>query len=159
MSLENEQIKEQFEHISSRFGPKTIVPGRVIAINEDDTIEVQFSDDSIVDDCRLKAVVKDGNKVLLIPAVDSIVLVGRIENSDEFIVVAVDEVSKMLMVVGSKKFELTSAGFLIASGDDTLKDVISLVIQAVQAVVVMQGRNPDYIKLQQAVTKLNNIMQ
>jgi hypothetical protein len=159
MSAENEQIKSEFEKFATRFGPKTIVPATVLEVNADDTIKVQFSDDSEVDDCRLKAVVKAGNKVLLIPAVGSIVLIGKIENSDEYIVLAVDEVSEFAILVEDVRFSVDNSGFLMQKQTDTLKQVLTLIVQSILKIIVLQGTNPDIAKLQQALTKINNLLR
>jgi len=158
MSKEIEEMAERARRIARRVGPKVIVPATVIAINNDDTIEIEFSDGSTVDDCRLKAVVKAGNKVLLIPAVDSNVLVGKIENSDEYIVISVDEITEMVVLVDDVRFKVDASGFLFQKDNDTLKQILTLIVQSVLGIVVLQGRNPDYIKLQQSLVKINNLL-
>lgn len=64
MNRIDEDIKNELNKHASRFGPKSILPAKVVAVNSDDTIKVVFSNDVEIDDCRLKAVVKGGNKVL-----------------------------------------------------------------------------------------------
>ncbi len=100
MNKEDADIKTQLKHFAAQFGPASILPAVVMAVNEDDTIQIKFSDESTIEDCRLKSVVKDGNKVLLIPAVASNVLVGRIDNSDEYVVLSIDEISRLLLIIG-----------------------------------------------------------
>lgn len=159
MSLTAEQIKDEFGSFAAKFGPAVILPATVTAVNENDTIALLFSDDSTVDDARLKAVVNDGNKVLFIPAVGSNVLVAKIENSEEYIVIAVDEISDIIYVIDDVQYEISADGFLIKKGDDTLKDALVTFIEAVEAIIVMQGRNPDRIKLSEAKNKIQNILR
>ena len=159
MSLVNEQIKEQLGDFAGRVGPKVILPATVMTVNDDDTIAVEFSDGSTVDDARLKSIVKQGNKMILIPVIGSIVSVGRIENSDEFIVVAVSEVSEIVYEVDSLKYSANALGFLIQKGDDTLRDALVQIIEAMEPVIVFEGRNPDYIKLASAKLKIQNILR
>lgn len=54
---------------------------------------------------------------------------------------------------------LQDGKFTIAVDDNSLKDALTLIIQAVQQIMVMQGNNPDYAKLSQALTKVNNIFK
>ena len=159
MSLEIQQIKEQFGDFANKYGPAAIIPAQVTAINEDDTIAVVFSDGVELDDVRLKSVVKSGNKVLLIPTIGSTVMVGKIQNSDEYIVIAVDEISEVVYNIGSAKYSVTSEGFLLQKGNDTLKEILTLIIEAVQPVVVIYGNNPVYLKLQQALNKIENLLR
>lgn len=157
MSKDFDDIKTQMQVFSAKHGPASILPATVLAVNDDDTIVIEFSDESQVDDARLKSVVKNGNKFLLVPAVGSIVQVARIENSDEYIVVAVDEISKLQVKIDTISVEATAAGIEIKKGEDSLKDVLTMMVEATQQIVVLQGNNPDYVKLQQAVLKINNI--
>jgi hypothetical protein len=158
MSLELQQIKEQLGDFASKYGPKAIVPAIVLAVNTDDTIKVAFSDDSEIDDVRLKSVVKDGNKVLLIPAVASTVMVARIENSDEFIVIAVDEVSKLVTVIDTVRQEIDSDGFVFKKGNNTLWDAMKLLFEALEVVVILQGKQIDFVKLAQAKVMCKSIL-
>lgn len=159
MGLEQEQIKEQLSIFAGKVGPKTILPATVTAVNDDDTIAIEFSDGSTVDDARLRSVVKAGNKVLLIPKVESIVLVAKIENSDEYIVVAIEEITDVKYLIDSVQYEVSSAGFLIQKDADTLKDALVTFVEAVEAIIVMQGRNPDRLKLATAKEKIQNILR
>ena len=154
-----EKIKEQLAVFSGQYGPAAIVPATVKAINNDDTIAVEFSDESTVDDARLKAVVKAGNKVLLIPKVNSIVLVGKIENSDEYVVLAVDEISEVQYIIGTVKFSVDENGFLLKKHNDTLKEIATLIIEAVEPIIILEGRQPDLVKLAQAKVKVNNLLR
>jgi len=159
MSLETEQIKAGLSLFAGKYGPATILPATVTAMNADDTIAVEFSDASSVDDVRLKSIVAAGNKVILIPKVGSIVLVGSIENSDEYVVLAVHEIDEVQMLIDNVIYKVDANGFLFQKDNDTLKQVIQLIIEAVQAIIVMQGTNPDRAKLSQAMNKLNNLLQ
>jgi hypothetical protein len=157
MDFVTEDIKNQFSTFSGKFGPAAILPASVLAVNDDNTAKVQFSDDSIVDDARLRSVVKDGNYFLLIPKENSIVQVARIENSDEYLVIAVEEITAVKVLIGGVKVEVDENGFKVENGADGLKEVLQMIIQAVQQIVVLQGNNPDYVKLQNALTKIENL--
>ncbi|MDE3185284.1 MAG: hypothetical protein KGM16_17870 [Bacteroidota bacterium] len=159
MGLTDQQIKDQLAKFSGQFGPAAIMVATVTAINADDTVAIEFSDGAAIDDARLKAIVKDGNKVLLIPKVNSIVLVGRILNSDEFYVVAVNEITEIKTVIDTVTQSTNADGFLLNKGADNLKEAMILFVEAMEPIVIMEGRNPDLIKLAQAKTKLQNLLR
>lgn len=159
MSLEQQQLKDELGEFAAQYGPVVIVAAIVTAINDDDTIAVDFSDGVIIDDVRMKAVVKDGNKFLLIPKVGSNVLLGKIRNSDEYVLLTVHDISDVVAVVEDVNCHITQDGFLIKKGGDTLKDALVTFIEAVEAIVVIEGRNVDRVKLATAKTKIQNILQ
>jgi hypothetical protein len=47
----------------------------------------------------------------------------------------------------------------IKKQNDTLRQALEMIIQAVMKVAVIQGTNPDYAKLQQALIKIQNILR
>jgi phage baseplate assembly protein gpV len=49
--------------------------------------------------------------------------------------------------------------YKLMKGSDTLKQILTLIVEAVQATVVLQGNNPDAAKLSQALGKINAIME
>ena len=159
MDLLQEQIRQQFQDFSGKHGPVIIEQGTVTAVNDDDTIAIELSSGATDDEVRLKSVVKDGGKVILVPLVGSVVLVGLIGNSKQRVVLVVDEISEVLYIIDGVTFSSNSAGFLLQNGDDTLKDAITLIIEAVQKIAIVYGENPDFIKLQQAQVKINNILR
>jgi hypothetical protein len=156
---DNDEIKDELGKFSSRFAPAIIVAATVTAINEDDTIQVVFADESTLDDVRLKAVVKDGNKYILSPTVGSVVLVGKINNSDEYVVIAVEDITAINLIIGTVKYKVDETGFLFQKDTDTLKDALTLIVDAVKQIFVVEGNNVDYPKLAQAQVKINNILK
>ncbi|RYZ21647.1 MAG: hypothetical protein EOO10_22270 [Chitinophagaceae bacterium] len=144
MALENEQIKEQLTNFSSKHGPAAIVPAEVVLVNEEEaTVHVRFSDDSEIEDVRLKAVVTGAEGFYCLPVAGSQIQVARIENSDEYVVVAFSDIDKIVMV----------------KGEVSLKSILNLIIEACQQIVVMQGNNPNYAKLVQAKTQVTNLLK
>ena len=153
-------IKEQMGDFSKRYGPKTLKTATVTAVNDEDhTVSIRFSNERTVDDARLRAVVADGNKVVLVPKVDSIVVVGMLENSDEYVVLMVSEVTEVLYLVGEVEMSVNAAGILFKKENDTLKEILTLIIEAIEPIIVLEGRNPDRVKLATAKAKNNNLLR
>ena len=155
-----EDIAEQMRAFSERFGPAMIVDAKVVSVNEDDdTLECELPGGDIVPDVRLKSLIKAGNKLVIIPPEESVVMIGRIRNSEEWILISCDEVAKLVMIVDDVRYEIDEQGFLLQKGDDDLREVITLMIEAVQQIVVINGKNPDYAKLATAKTKAQNLLR
>jgi hypothetical protein len=159
MDRTTQDIKDQLSRIAAEFGPAALIPATVTLINTDDTISVKLATGLELDDVRLKSVVKGGAKIIIVPKVESVVQIGRIENSEEFVVLAVEEITEINIEINNVKYVVDETGFLIQKETDTLREVVQLIIEAVQKIVVLQGTNPDRVKLQQALAKAQNILK
>lgn len=158
----DEQIREALRDMAGRFGPMQTMLAKVKSVDEDEKtcvlIEEIGEDELEIPDVRLRPVAIDDNGLIIFPKADTYVLAARIENDEEWMVIAVDEADKIKWTVGTCKFEVDD-GFLIKKGDNTLKDIIQMIIEAVQQIVVVYGNNPDYTKLASALTKLNLVLK
>src|SRR5438093_6812381 len=125
MVKELNEIRNHFSAMAGQFGPAAVIPAEVTAVNSDDSIQAVLASGLELDDVRLKSVLKAGNKLVLIPKVGSIVQIARIENSDEYVVIAVEEITKMLLVVDTVKMEVNDSGFLMQKGADTLAKLVT----------------------------------
>ena len=85
------------------------------------------------------------------------VQVGRIENSEEWLVLAVEEISDVKWKIGETEFATAAAGFSMKKGTDTLYDILKKMIEATMQIVVLQGTSPDYVKLQEALLSTQNL--
>mgnify|MGYP006921408547 CR=1 FL=1 len=159
MSLQNEQIKNELAVFAGKYAPAILITATVKEIHDDDTVTVVFADDTQAEDVRLKAVVIDGNKCICVPAVNSKVLVGKINNGDDYAVVSFSAISEIKTVIGTVEYGADATGFVFKKGNDTLKQILQLIIESVQQVMVLYGNNPDYAKLATALTKLNNLLK
>jgi hypothetical protein len=95
---------------------------------------------------------------VLVPAVDSYVVVEMINATAGYLGM-VSKVTEVYWKSGTAEHSMTSSGHLIKKDDDTLKEVLTLIVESVQQVVVMYGNNPDYVKLAEALLKINNILR
>lgn len=159
MGKENEDIKNELAKFAGKYAPAAIISAVVQSINADDTIVVVTGSGLEIDDARLKSVVKDGNKFILVPKVQSTVLIGRIEESEEWSVLMVEEIDKFLLKIGTVSVDVNATGFELKKGTDTLKQILVLLVEAIQPIVVIYGNNPNYTKLTQALTKINNLLR
>ena len=154
-----EKARNQLIEFIGKRSPAGLLFATITAVHDDDTVSIEFPEGGKTDECRLRSVVSDGNRVLLIPKVNTPVIVGRIDRDDEFVVLMVSEITEVRQVIDTTTFSQTADGFVMKKGNDDLLNVIQLIIEAVVQIVVIQGKNPDYIKLNQALEKAQNLLK
>jgi hypothetical protein len=161
--MRDEEIRSALKRMASDFGPDNSVLAQVKAgtVDEENMVCDLYDDEAGNDyfDVRLRPVLDGNESLTILPADDSWVLAARIEGSEDWMAIAFGEIDKWRLKIGESVVEATSAGLLIQKQDDTLKQVLQLLIEAVQVIVVVQGTNPDYTKLTEAMNKLNNLLR
>lgn len=128
---DSEELKEQLAAFAGRYGPTAIVPAEVKSVNGDDTLSVLFADGSTVDDVRLKALVKEGNQFLIKPTSGSKVLIGRIANSEDYVLIAADAIDSVEVKIGTTLWKVNEKIVMKAGAEDLLtlmKDLIQAMI-------------------------------
>ncbi len=158
MAKVDEDIKRELEMVAGRFGPTPVISAIVLSINGDDTIRVQLDSDLEIDDVRLKSVVKAGAKIIFEPAVGSTVLIAAIDNSEQYAVISVDEVTRFYLDTGTVEFE-ANTDFLIGKAGDTLGKLLGDIIDEINKVVVLYGTSPDIAALTAIKNRVNNIFR
>lgn len=156
MEFEKE-IKELLQKFSQQFGPVIIIEADVLSINEDDTMVVELPGKIVIDDVRLKSVIKDGSFFKITPEIGSTVCIGRIGSSEEWILISTGNIQNMMVAFDSLIFRLREDGLYLKKGNDNIKEVFENIIESVMQIVVMNGNNPNYDKLQTALEKTQNL--
>lgn len=134
MSEVLEDIKRELGKYAGRFAPASIITATVKAHNSDETIVVTTGSGAEHDDVRLRSVIRNATtKIVVTPALNSAVLIGRIEDANEYVVIAVDEVAKVEVVLSA---------------------TISIVIDA-NGITMNGGSLEGLVKLGALLTKLN----
>lgn len=160
-------------------GARAHVIGKAINV-DDQKCDVEIEGSPTIHDvafCAIDDAVQ--NRIVIKPKEGSYVAVGFVEavhegqEADAFIEQC-SEIDEVLIKIGTKLYKLNDQGHLLKGGGDTLKEIIQLIIEAAnltieatQQILVLYGNNPDYskliqakfTKLQQATTKLNNVLQ
>jgi dihydroorotate dehydrogenase len=95
---------------------------------------------------------------VLVPAVGSIVMVNFLSNTDAYVSM-VSKVTEVKYKIGNVYYSANSSGFLLQKDSDTLKQILTLMVEACEKILVLQGNNPDYVKLTQAKIKINNLLR
>ena len=153
-----EQIRQRLAEIAAASGPAASMLGIVASINEQEGTCVLLNDDIEIFDVRLRPVITGKESITIYPKAGAWALAVRVENENDWCLIATEEADKLRMKVGNCVFEITD-GFLVQKSGDTLLDVVKLIIEACQQIMVLQGNNPNYVKLSQALAKANNLLK
>lgn len=178
MGLEETFMTFLHEH-HKNMAARAHVIGKAVNVG-DQYCDVEIDDAPTIHDvafCTIHDAVS--NRIVVSPKEGSRVLVGYIEANEQgkeidAFIEQCSEIDKFFLKIGNKQYELTSSGHLIKGGNDTLKEVVDLMIaaqkltiEACQQILVLYGNNPNFqklaeaygTKLQQATQKANNIFQ
>lgn len=151
-----EDIRDQLISFSQQYGPSAIMPAVVNAINDDGTVSVEFADGSTVDDVRLKAIVGIGNQFLITPSVGSEVMVGRISNSEDYLLIAASGIDKVEIEIGNTKLSISDK-FELKAGSEDLLIILKDLIQAMIDERHMTNTGPTISLTAASVLTYNNI--
>lgn len=155
------QIRERLKQIAKENGPPSTLLGQVKSVDHNELTCAIYDEETevVFYDVRLRPVLDGKESLTLIPKINTWALAARIEDDDEWMVIAAGEVDKYRLSIAQTVIEQDSTGLLVMKEDDTLKQVLTLLVEAVQKIVVIQGTNPDYPKLTQALAKINNLLR
>ncbi|AKK74435.1 hypothetical protein OK18_19075 [Chryseobacterium gallinarum] len=116
-----EQLRAGFESLAKSLAPAVSNIARVKSVNESQATCILIDeDDQEFLDVRLKPVISDNKSFLQIPKIGTYVLAVRVEDDDDWMVVATDQVDKFLWVVGDTKLELTDKICMEANNQNML---------------------------------------
>jgi|SRR5690606_7677733 len=122
------------------------------------TVDVEPIGEPEFIDVRINAEIDAPEGVKIIPAVGSKVFIIPI-NQVTGIVVLASTLTLWGCKIATSQFTQDEQGFLIKKGDDTLREALELIIEAVQQIVVIQGQGPNLPKLTEALTKVQNVLK
>jgi hypothetical protein len=126
----------------------TIFPATVLAVDEmEGTCTVNDGDIELYD-VRLKALIDTSlQRVLVIPKVESSVLVANIGNSENaFLVLSVSEVQKIVGQIGTTKFDLDNGGCHLERNGQDLKVILNdLFDELAQSQVITPAGNGTFL--------------
>ncbi|BAV09399.1 hypothetical protein FLA_5447 [Filimonas lacunae] len=129
-------------------------------IDESDfTCTLEDEDGLKITQVRLRPVIDSKEAITIFPKIGTWALAVRIESDNEWMLIASGEADKWRIKTGAGVMEQSTKGLLIQHDSDTLLQVIELLVQACMKIVVLQGQNPDYPKLQEALSKAKKILQ
>jgi len=142
MGLTAEQIRIGLEEMAKKHGPTMSNIAKVKSVDETKAIcTLEDEDGQLIFNVRLRAVLTGKKSILLLPKIGSYVFTIRIEDEDEWLIIACDEVEKMGYYVGDTLIELTDK-VQISAGGENLADLIDSLFVAIDKMVFTTNTGP-----------------
>lgn len=111
----SEQIRQRLKQMAMGVGPKCSLLGTVKSVNETERTCVIYDDDLDIDfeDVRLRPVLDGNDSLVLVPKINSWALAVRIEDEDEWMLIAAGEFEKVLITCENVVFNGGEKGGLV----------------------------------------------
>jgi hypothetical protein len=128
-------IRERLGDLVSSSGPAVSNIAKIKSVNENQaTCVLEDEDGQEIPEVRLRPVLTGKKSFLQIPKIGSLVLVVRIEDDDDWMIIACDEVDKFLWVTDTTKVELTDKVHISANN----KNMAELIDKLFEAILKMR---------------------
>lgn len=129
-----EQIREGLKKMAKSQGPAVSNIAKVKSVDESKATCVLIDEDGQeFYDVRLRPVLSGNKSFILVPKVGTYALAVRIEDDEDWMIIAADEVTKVGYYVGNTIFEIDATGFLLQKENETLKKIMSDLVTAIKA--------------------------
>ena len=128
-------IRERLGDLVSSSGPAVSNIAKVKSVNENQaTCVLEDEDGQEIPEVRLRPVLTGKNSFLQIPKIGSLVLAVRIEDDEDWMIIACDEVDKFLWATDTTKVELTDKVHISANN----KNMAELIDKLFEAILKMR---------------------
>lgn len=129
-----EQIRKRLQDMAKEAGPAVSNIAKVKSVDEVKATCVLVDEDGQeFFDVRLRPVLSGKKSFILVPKTGSYVLAVRVEDDDDWMVVAADEITKIGYYIGNTIIEIDATGFLLQKENETLKKIMVDLIGAIKA--------------------------
>lgn len=129
-----EQIRAKLKEMAKNDGPAVSNIAKVQSVDEAKAICVLIDEDGQeFFDVRLRPVLTGNKSFILVPKTGSYVLAVRVEDDEDWMVIAADEIEKIGYYIGDTIIEIDSSGFLLQKENETLKKIMVDLIGAIKA--------------------------
>ena len=156
-----DEIRKRLREFAGEVGPQQTMLAIVKDVDEAEfTCTLKDEDDGFeYPGIRLRPVLDGMEGLTLFPQVGTWAFAIRIEEDDDWMLLAVGQVQKWRLTIGDTVLEQTGSGLLVSRDNTTLKNALINIIEAVQKIIVLQGNNPDYNKLTAAKSAINLLLR
>lgn len=160
-----EQIRERLKALAGLHGPLQTNLAEVVSVDEEEmTCELKDEDDLAIYDVRLKPVLTEGESLVMIPKVGSMVLTARIEDDEEWTVIQCEEIEKFRVTVGEMVMELDGEKLQISKAGESLKSLLSDLLGAIKALTVPTNVGPsgtpiNVVAFEAIENRINNFLK
>lgn len=137
-----DQLREGFEKMAKSHAPAVSNIAKVKSVDENkSTCVLEDEDEQEILDVRLRPVLNGNKSFIQLPKVGTYVLAVRIEDDEDWMVIACDEVTKVVYYIGETVFELSDKIQLKAGGEN-MADLIDGLFTAIGNMVFTTNNGP-----------------
>jgi hypothetical protein len=155
-----EQIRKALEQMAKNDGPAVSNIAKVKSVDETKaTCVLVDENEQEIFDVRLRPVLTGKKSFILVPKVGSLVLAVRVEDDDDWMVIASDEIEKIGYYIGTTIMEIDAIGFLFQKENETLKKILVDLIGAVKAMSFLVSTTGTAAAQTGVTNTLNNTAQ
>lgn len=130
-----EDIRQKLGDLAGSSGPAVSNIAKVKSVDESGAVCVlEDEDGQEIPEVRLRPVLTGKKSFLQLPKIGSLVLAVRIEDDDDWMIIACDEVDKFLWVTDTTKIELTDKVHISANN----KNMAELIDKLFEAILKMR---------------------
>lgn len=127
------EIRAKLEEMAKAHGPAVSNIAQVKSVNENKgTCVLEDEDGQEIPDVRLQPVLTGKKSFIQLPKVGSQVLAIRIEDDDDWLIIACEEITKVVFTVGVTRFEFDDLGFLLKKENESLKKLMNDLLSAIE---------------------------
>lgn len=154
----DKDIQDAFKQF--RKSDATVFSAQVTAVSETKkTVDVKDVEGFEFKDVRLAAAEDDKKSVIIIPKLNSSVLVCMIgDDLNTLFVTKTNEVEKVDGVIENVKFTIDPSGYKLTRNDENLKDILNDMIDELNKIKVIQGRTIDVAAMTAIKQRLNQVL-
>lgn len=121
-------------HIAKLHGPMILVDGTITAVDAENYFcDVTLDEGGELTECRLRAASIGNSSVDILPKEGSAVVLAKI-SEDDYLVLACDQIDEMKITAAGYIMKINEGGISIANGDDSLKSIMSDLIDQIQSI-------------------------
>lgn len=155
-----EQIRAGLKEMAKNDGPAVSCIAKVKSVDETKAICVLVDEDGQeIFNVRLRPVLTGNKSFILVPKEKSYVLAVRVEDDDDWMVIAADEIKKIGYYIGNTIIEIDATGFLFKKENETLKKIMVDLVGAVKAMSFVVNTTGTAAAQTGATNTLNNAVQ
>ncbi|WP_298307282.1 hypothetical protein [Flavobacterium sp.] len=133
-----EQIRLKLEEMAKNNGPAVSNIAKVKSVNiQNSTCILVDEDGQEIFNVRLKPILNNNKSFVLIPKIGTNVLALRIEDDDDWMVIAADEIEKIGYYINDVLFEIDQTGFLLKKENETLKKIMVDLVSAIKGIQLL----------------------
>lgn len=142
----HEEILEGLRNHASKVGPQATMLAKVKSVDEAKFTCVLDDDGLEYLDVRLRPVLDGKQSITAFPKINTWALAVRIEDGEDWMVIALGEVDKVRMLQGDLVFEMEDY-FLLKKGNETLKKIFDDLFEAIKLITVPTNVGPSGIPI------------